>query len=257
MKKKNYKAYIIDLDGTIYLGEGRIPAGEKFIHRLQEANIPYLFLTNNSSKCPELVQKRLKEKFNIDTALDSIYTVSLAIVEYMKELNLGNKVYVIGEEGLKSEIQAAGYIEDSLNPDYVVVAIDFNFNYDKLKTATFAIQKGAKFIASNADLNLPTSEGLLPGSGTIIKAVEAATQVSPIYVGKPESIIMDIVVKKMGIKKEDLLLVGDNYLTDIRAGIDNGIDSLLVTTGFTKAEEVLTLPIPPTYVISSLDEWEL
>ncbi|MDR0300262.1 MAG: TIGR01457 family HAD-type hydrolase [Streptococcaceae bacterium] len=257
MKHKDYKGYVIDLDGTIYLGEGRIPAGEDFIHRLQAAKIPYLFVTNNTTRRPEVVQERLRTKFNIDTPLETVYTVSGATADYIKADGKGNKVYIIGEDGLKSELHAAGFVEDEKNPDYVVVAVDFSFSYDKLKTATFAIQKGATFIGTNPDLNLPTSDGLLPGSGTIIRAVQAATQVEPIIIGKPTSIIADIVVEKMGLAKEDLIMVGDNYLTDIRTGIDNGIDSLLVTTGFTKPEEVAGLAIAPTYVVSSLDEWKL
>lgn len=257
IKHKDYKGYVIDLDGTIYLGEGRIPAGERFVHRLQEAGIPYLFVTNNTTRRPEVVQERLRTKFNIDTPLETVYTVSGATADYIHAHNLGKSVYIIGEEGLKSELYDSGLTEDAENPDVVVVAVDFSFTYDKLKTATFAIQKGAAFIGTNPDLNLPTSEGLLPGSGTIVKAVEASTQVKPVIIGKPTPIIAEIIVEKMGLAREDLCMVGDNYLTDIRTGIDNGIDSLLVTTGFTKPEEVPDLPVAPTYVVSSLDEWEL
>ncbi|HEY0222534.1 MAG TPA: TIGR01457 family HAD-type hydrolase [Lactovum miscens] len=257
MEHKDYKAYVIDLDGTIYLGEGRIPEAEDFIHRLQEKKIPYLFVTNNTTRRPEVVQKRLSMKFNIETPLETVYTVSHATADYMKADGKGNRVYIVGEEGLKSELHEAGFIDDEINPDYVVVAVDFSFNYDKLKVATFAIQKGATFIGTNPDLNLPTSEGLLPGSGTIVRSVQAATQVEPIIIGKPTAIIADIILKKLGLPKEDLIMVGDNYLTDICTGIDNGIDSLLVTTGFTKPEEVPNLPIAPTYVVSSLAEWKI
>ncbi|MDR0297230.1 MAG: TIGR01457 family HAD-type hydrolase [Streptococcaceae bacterium] len=256
LKHKDYKGYIIDLDGTIYLGEGRIPAGEDFIHRLQAAGIPYLFVTNNTTRRPEVVAERLATKFNINTSVASIYTASRATADYMDELGLEKTVYIIGGDGLKSEILGRGYVENRENPAYVVVAVDMELTYEKLKTATFAIQRGAKFIGTNPDLNLPTSDGLLPGSGSIVACVKASTQVEPTFIGKPEAIITDLVVHQMGLDKSDLLVVGDNYLTDIRTGIDNGIDTLLVTTGFTKPEEVATLPDAPTYVVSSLEEWE-
>lgn len=257
MTNKKYKGYLIDLDGTIYMGKSRIPAGEDFIHRLQAANIPYLFLTNNTTKSPAVVQKRLAQEFNIETPLETIYTASLATVDYMNDLGLEKTVYIIGEDGLKEAIYEAGYKKDRGNPAYVVVALDQDMTYEMLVLATLAVQKGATFIGTNPDLNLPSERGLLPGAGSVIKLIEAATRVKPTYIGKPEAIIADKAVEKIGLKKSELLMVGDNYLTDIHTGIDNGIDSLLVTTGFTKPEEVASLPVPPTHVVASLEEWEL
>ncbi|MFC4652561.1 TIGR01457 family HAD-type hydrolase [Lactococcus nasutitermitis] len=254
---KKYKGYLIDLDGTIYMGNHRIPAGERFIKRLQDAKIPYLFLTNNTTKTPRVVQKRLRTMFNIETPIETIYTASLATVNYMDDLGLEKTVYVIGEDGLKEAIYEAGYKKDRENPAYVVVALDSDLTYEMLALATFAIQKGAVFIGTNPDLNLPSERGLLPGAGSIIKLLEAATRVKATYIGKPEAIIAEKAVEKIALAKEELLMVGDNYLTDIRTGINNNIDSLLVTSGFTKAEEVPNLPVAPTHVVASLDDWEI
>ena len=212
----HYKGYLIDLDGTIYKGKSRIPAGEAFVHELQAREIPYLFVTNNTTRTPETVREMLATHFNIETPVSTIYTATLATIDYMKDQNLGKKAYVIGE----------------------------------------AIQKGAHFIGTNPDLNIPTERGLLPGAGSLIALVEAATRVEPVIIGKPKAIIMDKAIEHLGLKREEVVMVGDNYLTDIRAGIDNGIPTLLVTTGFTKAEEVPTLPIAPTHVVSSLAEWD-
>ena len=236
-----YKGYLIDLDGTIYKGKDRIPAGEAFVHELQKREIPYLFVTNNTTRTPESVQEMLAQNFNINTPLSTVYTATLATIDYMNDLGLEKTVYVIGEAGLKDAIEAAGYVEDKENPAYVVVGLDWQVDYEKFATATLAIQKGAHFIGTNPDLNIPTERGLLPGAGSLITLLEVATRVKPVYIGKPNAIIMDKAV--------------DNYLTDIRAGIDNGIPTLLVTTGFTKAEEVADLPIAPTHVVSSLAEW--
>ncbi|WP_159544825.1 TIGR01457 family HAD-type hydrolase [Streptococcus halichoeri] len=252
----SYKGYLIDLDGTIYKGKDRIPAGERFIHRLQAANIPYLLLTNNTTRTPEKVQEMLRG-FNIETPLASIYTATMATVDYMLDQNKGKTAYVIGEAGLKSAIAQAGFVEDTEQPAYVVVGLDWAVTYEKLAIATLAIQKGAIFIGTNPDLNIPTERGLLPGAGSLVALLEAATRVKPILIGKPNAIIMTKALEVLGLQRSDALMVGDNYLTDIMAGIQNDIDTLLVTTGFTLPEEVPHLPVPPTHVVDSLDEWGL
>jgi len=251
-----YQGYLIDLDGTIYEGKKRIPAGERFVHQLQERQIPYLFVTNNTTRRPETIQAMLAEQFNIVTPLETIYTASLATIDYMNDLGKDKTVYVIGEDGLKSAIYEAGYVEDTNNPAYVVVGLDTDLTYEKLTIATLAIQKGATFIGTNPDKNIPTERGLLPGAGSLIAMVETATQTQPIFIGKPEAIIMEKAVAHIGLSKEEVLMVGDNYETDIRSGIQNGIDSLLVLSGFTPKAAVPTLPVAPTYVVDSLDEWD-
>ncbi|WP_203261693.1 TIGR01457 family HAD-type hydrolase [Streptococcus uberis] len=252
-----YKGYLIDLDGTIYKGRERIPAGERFIKRLQEQEIPYLLVTNNTTRTPQMVQDMLAQQFNIQTPLETIYTATMATVDYMKDMDRGQTVYVIGETGLKSAISEAGYIEDKENPAYVVVGLDSQVTYDMLATATLAIAKGALFIGTNPDLNIPTERGLMPGAGSLVALLEAATRVKPVFIGKPNAIIMNKALDILQVKRSEAIMVGDNYLTDIMAGIQNDIASLLVTTGFTKAEEVPNLPIQPDYVVASLDEWDI
>lgn len=252
-----YKGYLIDLDGTIYKGRERIPAGERFIQRLQEQEIPYLLVTNNTTRTPQMVQDMLAQQFNIQTPLETIYTATMATVDYMKDMNRGQTAYVIGETGLKSAITEAGYIEDKENPAYVVVGLDSQVTYDMLATATLAIAKGALFIGTNPDLNIPTERGLMPGAGSLVALLEAATRVKPVFIGKPNAIIMNKALDILQVKRSEAIMVGDNYLTDIMAGIQNDIASLLVTTGFTKAEEVPDLPIQPDYVVASLDEWDI
>lgn len=252
-----YKGYLIDLDGTIYKGRERIPAGERFIQRLQEQEIPYLLVTNNTTRTPQMVQDMLAQQFNIQTPLETIYTATMATVDYMKDMDRGQTVYVIGETGLKSAISEAGYIEDKENPAYVVVGLDSQVTYDMLATATLAIAKGALFIGTNPDLNIPTERGLMPGAGSLVALLEAATRVKPVFIGKPNAIIMNKALDILQVKRSEAIMVGDNYLTDIMAGIQNDIASLLVTTGFTKAEEVPNLPIQPDYVVASLDEWDI
>ncbi|MDR1473498.1 MAG: TIGR01457 family HAD-type hydrolase [Lactobacillales bacterium] len=253
---KRYKGYLVDLDGTIYKGSEIIPAGKRFIEELQRRDLPFLFVTNNTTKSPKTVQQRLKKEFGIQVEEKIIYTASLATVDYMDELNRGKKVYIVGENGLKDEILSRGYTWEEKDPDYVVVGLDMHLTYEKAMLATLAIQRGAAFIGTNPDLNLPTEKGLLPGAGSIVRFIEATTQVKSIYIGKPKAIMMNKAVEMLDLKREDVLMVGDNYLTDIQAGLKNDINTLLVTTGFTKPEEVVTLPVAPTYALASLDGWE-
>lgn len=250
-----YEGYLIDLDGTIYRGSEPIPAGRRFVEQLQARQIPFLFLTNNTTKTPETVANRLANEFSIHVGPETVYTATLATIDYLNDANKGKKVYVIGEPGLIEPILAAGYVWEEETPDYVVVGLDTDVTYEKFVMATLAIQKGATFIGTNPDKNIPTERGLLPGAGSVIAMIEASTQQKAIYIGKPEAIIMEKAVETLGMEKANVLMVGDNYTTDILAGINNGIDTLLVLSGFTQKADVPTLPVPPTYLVDSLDEW--
>lgn len=251
-----YKGYLIDLDGTIYLGKAPIPAAKGFVEELQRRHLPFLFVTNNTTKSPLTVVNRLANEFDIHVNEAQVYTASLATIDFMKDDNMGNKVYVIGEAGLIDLILSAGFQWDEENPDYVVVGLDSQVTYEKLTIATLAIHKGATFIGTNPDKNIPTERGLEPGAGSLISLLETATRVKPIFIGKPEAVIMEKSLERIGLTKEEVIMVGDNYETDILSGINNGIDSLLVLSGFTPKEAVATLPVAPTYVLDSLEEWD-
>lgn len=252
-----YKGYLIDLDGTIYLGKAPIEAGKRFIDRLQNAEIPFMFVTNNTTKTPETVAARLKHEFDIHVSSDVVYTATLATIDFMNEQKKPKTAYVVGETGLKDAIIQAGYTIEETAPSFVVVGLDSNVTYDQLATAVLAIQQGACFIGTNPDKNIPTEKGLMPGAGALISFVETATQTKPIFIGKPEAIIMEKALAKLGCRKAEAIMVGDNYETDIRAGLNNGIDTLLVLSGFTPKSAIPTLPQAPTYVVDSLDEWQL
>lgn len=251
-----YKGYLIDLDGTIYLGKAPIPAAKGFVEELQRRQLPFLFVTNNTTKSPITVVNRLANEFDIHVNEAQVYTASLATIDFMKDDNKGKKVYVIGEAGLIDLILSTGFQWDEENPDYVVVGLDSQVTYEKLTIATLAIHRGATFIGTNPDKNIPTERGLEPGAGSLISLLETATRVKPIFIGKPEAVIMDKSLERIGLTKEEVIMVGDNYETDILSGINNGIDSLLVLSGFTPKEAVATLPVAPTYVLDSLEEWD-
>ncbi|MCW6128398.1 HAD-IA family hydrolase, partial [Lactiplantibacillus plantarum] len=146
---------------------------------------------------------------------------------------------------------------DERTPRFVIVGLDYDATYHKFELATLAIKRGAKFIGTNADTNLPNERGLVPGAGSVIAMVERATQQRATYIGKPETIIMQKAVDRIGLDKHDCVMVGDNYMTDISAAINFGIDSLLVYTGVSTPELVAQQAVKPTNEINSLDEWDL
>lgn len=258
---KHYQAYLIDLDGTVYRGKERIPAASQFIKRLQAKHLPFLFLTNNTTKTPAAVVKNLADNHDIHVQSEQIYTPSLATVSYLKAKNHGDlhgkSVYIIGEIGLKKPLLEAGMVLDDTHPDYVVVGLDYDVTYHKFELATLAIRSGSTFIGTNADTNLPNERGLVPGAGTVISFVEHATQQRATYIGKPEPVIVQAALSVLGCSADDALLVGDNYETDIRAGINAKVDTLLVYTGVSKPKTVAQKKIQPTYQINSLTDWPL
>lgn len=255
-KMKDYKGYLIDLDGTMYKGSEPISEAPGFINQLRKAKKPFLFVTNNSTSSPKEVSKKLNEQFKIEAYESEVYTSSLATADYLKSLG-GQTVYVVGEKGLIEAVLNAGFKMDEENPDHVVVGLDRALTYEKCEKATLAIQKGANFIATNKDTNLPTERGMVPGAGSVVALIEKATRIVPTFVGKPEAIIMDEAIKRIGFKKDEVLMVGDNYETDILAGINNEVDTLLVYTGFTKEEDMRTVIKQPTYAIQTLADWKL
>ncbi len=255
-----YQGYFIDLDGTVYRGRHRIPAAKRFIEKLQRKRIPFLFVTNNTTKLPIDVVKNLAVNHDIHVQPRNVYTAGLATADYLDHV-AGNSsdertVYVIGESGLKAAITRKHFHLDSKHPKYVVVALDTHATYHDFAVATLAIQHGAKFIGTNIDTNIPNEKGMLPGAGSLVKMVEYATQTKPKLIGKPKTIILANALKLIHLNKDQVVMVGDNYMTDISAGINFGIDTLLVYTGVSTRKQVATKPIQPTHQIDSLDQWQ-
>ncbi|WP_338750960.1 TIGR01457 family HAD-type hydrolase [Bacillus sp. FJAT-52991] len=254
---KAYKGYLIDLDGTMYRGTEKIEEAGHFIARLNEKNIPYLFVTNNSSRTPEQVANKLVG-FDIPTTTDQVFTTSMATAQFIADRKEAATVYVIGEEGIRQALQEKGLtVVDHDQADFVVVGIDRSINYEKLATACLAVRNGATFISTNGDIAIPTERGLLPGNGSITSVVAVSTQTKPTFIGKPESVIMDQALRVLGTSKEDTLMVGDNYDTDILAGIGAGMDTLLVHTGVTQKEHLTQVEKQPTHIRNTLNEWEV
>ncbi|MDQ0416553.1 4-nitrophenyl phosphatase [Croceifilum oryzae] len=256
MNQKRYQGYLIDLDGTLYRGIEVIPGAVHFMKRLVEQNIPYLYLTNNSSRLPEQVAKHLRG-FGLPATPEQVYTSALATAQYVQKNYPGSKVLVVGEEGLRHALIEVGMTVTDHEPDVVVAGIDRSFDYEKLKRASLAIQDGATYIATNVDRVLPTEEGYLPGSGTINIAISHASDTKPIVIGKPETIILQYAMDLLHTKPDETLIVGDNLETDILTGVRGGVDTLMVTTGVHSRQDVEKYNITPTFVVDYLDKWEI
>ncbi|WP_040979021.1 TIGR01457 family HAD-type hydrolase [Oceanobacillus jeddahense] len=253
---KKYKGYLIDLDGTMYRGNEVIPEAVPFVKQLAERNIPYVFVTNNSTKSTQDVAEKLN-RLGIQANHKQVVTSSMATAKYLKDQSV-KTCYCIGQSGLKDPIKEQGIqLVDSTDADAVVVGLDKDITYDKLATACIAIRNGAQFISTNRDHAIPIEAGMGPGNGAFTALVQTSTQQEPIFIGKPDIIIMQEALDVLGLPKEDVVMVGDNYQTDIQSGFNADVDTLFVHTGVTSKEELATFEKQPAYIIENLSEWTL
>ena len=255
MTLKNLKAFVFDMDGVLYAGSQRLPGAAELLADLQRRNFPFVLLTNNSTATPAKVSARLAEMGMI-IAPAQIITSSLAAVAYLKQLRPdGARVFVIGEDGLREPMQAAGFtLADEGPADFVVVGMDRTITYGKLKRATLLIRAGAPFIATNPDPTYPAPEGLVPGCGALIAALKTTTGVSPLIIGKPEPASFQVALQKLGAEARHTAAIGDRLDTDILGGRRAGLRTILVLTGVTPRHELATSDIQPDWVFDNLSE---
>ncbi len=233
----NIGGLLIDLDGTLFHGGRMIPGADKLITGLRAADIPFLFVTNNSSRTPVNVAAHLSG-MGIEAKAEEVCTSSLAAARYIAEESPEARVAILGEEGLIEACAAAGLTIVTDDPQYVVQGIDRSFTYNSLAQASRWIIAGAKFVLTNPDLMLPSDDGVMPGAGTLGAAIEAASGVSPVVIGKPESHLINYAVSVLGIKQKEAVVVGDNMRTDILAGANAGCRTILVLTGLTTQDNL-------------------
>jgi NagD protein len=247
------QGYLIDMDGVIYRGSAVIPGAAEFITYLQQEDVPYLFLTNNSAYTPLDVIVKLR-KFGIESSVEHVYTSALATAEFVHRQKPRGTAFVIGEGGLLAALHAVDYAISSESPDYVIVGEVRVLNFELVERAHRAIAAGAKLIATNADTWCPTDSGPRPGCGAICAPLEAATGKKAYYVGKPNPFMMRAARKRIGLSTDEVTMIGDTMETDIRGATDVGFKSILVLTGSTTRAELLDLPFSPTMVVESIAE---
>jgi len=236
MNLKELKGLIIDLDGCIYRGNTLIEGNDKAIEIIRSKGIKILFLTNNSTMTQEEYANKLNN-MGIPTNPYEILTSAIATANYMKRFKK-DKCYIIGEKALIEAIINEGFEivneENAHLAKYVICGLDRNVTYKKITAACIAIQNGAKFIATNNDPNLPIENGYLPGAGAIVGAIRIATGVKPIIIGKPSKYIINMAIKRLGIEKSKIAIIGDRIETDIKAGKKAGIFTILIGNKFHK-----------------------
>ncbi|MFZ0474451.1 MAG: TIGR01457 family HAD-type hydrolase [Halobacillus sp.] len=249
-----YEAYLIDLDGTMYRGEKRVEGASEFVNYLETNQLPFMFLTNNSSKTAVQVADKLND-LGIAARNDQIMTSSMAAAIYISRQQGPSKVHIIGEQGLVDAMVQEGHELVDDHPDFVIIGIDHNINYEKLTKACLHVRNGASFISTNGDRSIPTERGMVPGNGALTSVISVSTGIEPIFIGKPESIIMEQALARLGYNEMQVLMVGDNYNTDILAGINAGMDTLMVETGVSSFQEIENYQKQPTYKYKNLIEW--
>jgi HAD-superfamily subfamily IIA hydrolase, TIGR01457 len=245
--------YLIDMDGVIYRGSEPIPGAAEFISYLQERNIPYLFLTNNSTYTPLDVVVKLK-KFNIETSVEHVYTSAMATAEFVHKQKPNGTAFVIGEGGLLNALNEVHYAITRESPDYVIVGEGRILNYELLEQAHRFIAAGSGLISTNADTWCPTDSGPRPGCGAIVALLEAASGRKAYHVGKPNPFMMRAARKRIGLSTDEVIMIGDTMETDIRGATDLGFQSILVLTGSTTLESMKEYPFRPTRVVKSIAE---
>jgi 4-nitrophenyl phosphatase len=243
------KGILFDLDGTVYLGEREVAGASEFINGLKSRGVRPMFVTNRSNRDESTVCKHLRG-YGIECAEDDIISTAYATALHLKK----GSYYAIGEKNLFDTLDRNGFIYDETSPDYVIVSFDRDFDYKKLSMAVRLIYSGSKFVATNPDCALKMYDTILPGTGAITAAVEAGAGVAPLIVGKPERVIFDIAIERMGIDRAEVIAVGDNLLTDIPAGAAAGIRTALILTGMSSRSDVAASAVEPTWIVEDYNE---
>lgn len=249
------KLYVLDMDGTIYLGSRLFPETIPFLKRVKEHGKRYIFFTNNSSRSPETYVKRLNG-MGIQASRDDIVTSGDVMIHFLKTHRPGKKVYLLGTPDLRRSFQEAGIPLTEEMPDIVLLGFDTTLTYEKLERACHYIRSGAEFLCTHEDINCPTEYGFMPDAGAMCALITASTGVAPRFTGKPHAEVLEILEAKTGICRQDMVAVGDRLYTDIALGARNGVSSVLVLSGETTMEDLTRSEIRPTVVLPNIGSLE-
>lgn len=248
----NIKALTIDMDGVLWQGDEVFPGFIEFFNFLRRENIPFTLATNNASKTQDQYVQKFA-RLGVTIHREEVMTSSLATAEYLKgQYPPGSRFFIIGQDGLRQALTSAGFIIADKDVEAVIVGIDLELTYQKLKRGVLLVNGGARFIGSNPDVTLPCEEGLAPGNGAILAAVSAATGQTPITIGKPGAIMFELAIKRMGVTPAETAMLGDRLETDILGAQQAGLKSILVLTGVTTPEMLATRNIKPDWVFENI-----
>lgn len=248
---KGKTGFIIDMDGVIYHGNRLLPGVPEFLTWLEESGKKYLFLTNASERTPRELHEKLK-RLGITVGEQHFYTSALATAGFLSSQKPNGSAFVIGDAGLINALYSVGYTINNINPDYVVVGETKSYNFSMLEQAVNLVIRGARLIGTNSDVSGPIEDGITPGTKALISPIEVATGKKAYFVGKPNPLMMRIALNKLGVKREDAIVIGDRMDTDIRCGMESEIDTLLVLSGITSKNEISSFPYLPRFVLDGV-----
>ncbi len=252
-KLRAKKAFICDMDGVIYHGNRLLPGVNEFLQWLRKNDREFLFLTNNSSRTPRELREKLL-RLGVDVEEDHFYTSALATAMFLKSQQPNGSAYVIGESGLTNALYEAGFTMNDSDPDYVVMGETSSYNYEKLECAAQLVARGAKLIGTNPDLTGPSEKGIVPATGALISPIELTTGKKAYFIGKPNPLMMRQALKRLGCRREEAVIIGDRMDTDIIAGIEAEINTVLVLSGVCSRKDMEQFPYRPTYILEGVGD---
>lgn len=250
------KNYLIDMDGVLVRGGTAIPGADQFLARLRARDAKYLVLTNNSRYTPGDLSHRL-HGMGLEIPSESIFTSAMATARFLQTQRPNGTAYVIGDSGLTWALYSVGYVITDRNPDYVVLGEAATYSLEAFTQAVRLIEAGARFIATNPDPNGPGEGGIVPACGAIAALIEKASGVNAFFVGKPNPLMMRMALKYLGVHSEDTVMIGDRMDTDIIAGVQTGMETILVLSGVTRRGDVDRYPYRPGRILDSVADIEL
>jgi NagD protein len=243
--------FICDMDGVIYHGDRLLDGVVDFVEWLKREDKRYLFLTNSSERTPLELKQKLG-RMGIDIPEKCFYTSALATAKFLAAQSPNCSVYVIGGPGLLNALYDVGITMNNVNPDYVIVGETSNYHYENISKAISLVLKGARLIGTNSDLTGPMEDGIVPACRSLIAPIELATNRGAYFIGKPNPLMMRTGLRLLNVHSDDAVMVGDRMDTDIIAGIETGLDTVLVLSGVTKPEDVQSFPYRPKYILDNV-----
>ena len=250
---RSRRGFICDMDGVIYHGNRLLPGVREFVDWLYRENKRFLFLTNSSERSPKELQQKLA-RMGLDIDESHFYTSALATAKVISSQAPGSSAYVIGGAGLITALYDAGITMNDVDPDFVIVGEGNSYNYESVLKAVHFVQKGARLIGTNTDLTGPSEDGIIPACRAMISPIELTTGQSAYFVGKPNPLMMRTGLRILDVHSEEAVIVGDRMDTDIVAGIESGLDTVLVLSGVTSRQEITKFPYRPRLVLNGVGD---
>lgn len=252
-KLKERQGFICDMDGVIYHGNRLLPGAKEFVEWLYREEKQFLFLTNASNRTPKELQQKLK-LMGLEVDESHFYTSALATAKFLSRQTPNCSAYVIGDPGLHHALYDAGITTSNTSPDYVVVGETKSYNYESICHAVKLVLEGAKLIGTNTDLTGPSENGIIPACRALVSPIEAATGKNAYFVGKPNPLMMRTGLQMLGVHSEDAAMIGDRMDTDIIAGIESGLDPILVLSGVTTRTTMELYPYRPRLILNGVGD---